>query len=315
MDKSFCAMINTVLFVILQTTMFWNLENFFDCFADSTGYDAVWTPKGERHWTYKRFKKKCSDIAKGILWCAGNCGGLPDVIGFAEVENRFVLKCLLKYTILEKLDYQIVHFDSPDRGGIDVALMYRKSRLKLLQARPVPVTAAHGGDTLRTRDILVADFVSVHDPPDSFTVAVNHHPSKFGGGDSDWRRQAALDALADALPKPSAHRTVVACGDFNDVADAQVYADFCARTGLVSLAAPLARQGLGTIRYEGRWELIDHIYINREASARMKILKIPFLMTRDNTHAGEKPLRTYVGPRYAGGVSDHLPVLLLMGKE
>ncbi len=298
--------------LLLLTTVsifFWNLENFFDWRSDGTGYDAVFTASGERHWTYKRFKKKCADVAKALLWCASQEGGLPDAVGFAELENKFVLQCLLKYTILEKLDYKIVHFESPDRRGIDVGLIYRSGRLRLLAARPVKVAGARGKDTLRTRDILVADFVTTEG--DTLTLAVNHHPSKFGGGDSDWRRRAALASLAGVADSVrAAGGKFIAMGDFNDVPDSPFYARFCDSAGLESLALPLAKAGQGTIRYEGRWELIDHFYVQKGTSAQMKIMKVPFLMTRDNVHAGEKPLRTYTGPRYAGGVSDHLPIML-----
>lgn len=298
-----------LLILVSVSIFFWNLENFFDWRSDGSGYDVAFTASGERHWTYKRFKKKCADVAKALLWCASREGGLPDAVGFAELENKFVLRCLLKYTILEKLDYKIVHFESPDRRGIDVGLIYRSGRLRLLAARPVKVTGVRGGDTLRTRDILVADFVTTEG--DTLTLAVNHHPSKFGGGDSDWRRKAALAALvgiADSVRLAGGR--FIAMGDFNDTTDGPAYAGFCDSTGLENLALPLAKKGLGTIRYEGRWELIDHFYVQKGASAQMKIMKVPFLMTRDNVHAGDKPLRTYSGPRYTGGVSDHLPIVL-----
>lgn len=295
--------------IITVSILFWNLENFFDWRSDGASYDTVFTPSGERHWTYNRFKKKCADVAKALLWCASQEGGLPDVIGFAEIENKVVLKSLLRYTIFEKLDYEVVHFESPDRRGIDVGLLYRESRLRLLAARPVGVRAVRGSDTLKTRDILVADFVSA--TGDTLTVTVNHHPSKFGGGDSAWRRKAALEALAAVADSARAAGSLfIAMGDFNDTPDEAAYRDFSRATGLKNLALPLAARGKGTIRYEGRWELIDHFYVSKTASAEMKIMRVPFLMTRDNVHSGEKPLRTYIGPRYAGGVSDHLPIML-----
>ncbi|MBQ9185414.1 MAG: hypothetical protein IJ151_06040 [Bacteroidales bacterium] len=298
-----------IISIIAIYIFFWNLENFFDWKSDGSSYDTVFTASGQRHWTYRRFKKKCADVAKAILWCASVEDGLPDIIGIAEIENKAVLKYLLMNTILEKLDYETVHFESPDRRGIDVGLLYRKSRLKLLAARPARVWGVKGRDTLRTRDILVADFLLPEG--ERLTVTVNHHPSKFGGGSSDWRREVALGVLsAVADSARQAGSRFVAMGDFNDTPEGEVYKTFCSRSGLRSLALPLFHKGMGTIRYEGRWELIDHFYVDSASSAEMKIMKIPFLMTRDNVHSGEKPLRTYVGPRYAGGVSDHLPIML-----
>lgn len=287
--------------------MFWNLENFFDWRNDSTSVsDAEFSSRGERHWTRKRFYTKCHAIAKSILWAGSQEGGIPDVVGFAEVENAFVLRRLLQETALRKLDYRLLHFDSPDRRGIDVALLYRHSRMKLAAARPCHLYA---GDTIvATRDILVATFRLADDEDIAFLV--NHHPSKYGGARvSDSRRQIAvrrLRALADSLRDASV-RKMVAMGDMNDTPDNPLYKEL--EPALRNLAEPLHRQGEGTIKYDGAWELIDMFFVSPEVEASaMKILRIPFLMTRDAGHAGEKPLRTYSGPRYQGGVSDHCPV-------
>lgn len=278
--------------------MFWNLENFFDWHG------------AERHWTRKRFVSKCDKIAKAILWCADKKGGLPDAIGFAEVENRFVLNCLLRYTILDKLDYGIIHYDSPDRRGIDVALLYRKSSLKKVTARPVAVLDTLSRDTLKTRDILLADFVT--QGGDSLTIAVNHHPSKLGGADGVWRREAAMRTLIESLPATGRARKVIVTGDFNDTPDNPVYARLEQEKGLKNLATKLSAQGKGTIRYNGKWELIDMFFVSGNTAAEMDIMQCPFLMVWDNVHAGYKPLRTYSGPRYMGGVSDHLPIFLVI---
>jgi hypothetical protein len=140
---------------------------------------------------------------------------------------------------------------------------------------------------------------------------VNHHPSKFGGDSTDWRRRAAVRTLCGAVD--SLHRAgwrrIVAVGDFNDTPDQPLYDDI----PLENLALPLARAGEGTLRYDGRWELIDQAYVSADvvrSGCRMRILRLPALMTRDAAHSGEKPLRTYAGPRYLGGVSDHCPILL-----
>lgn len=298
--------------------MFWNLENFFDWRRDSlNGSDSEveFTSFGKRRWTKRRFMAKCNAIAKSIFWIKDSEGAFPDVIGVAEVENRFVLKKLLEDTPLYKMDYKIVHFDSPDPRGIDVALLYRSSRLKLLQAMPFRV----GGGLdppFRTRDILLTKFRK----PDGDSVAflVNHHPSKYGGKTVD-RREVALRRLrevTDSLQRLGL-RNIVAMGDFNDtpenpafgiLTDGQSYP-------LTNLAVILAGKGEGTIRYSGKWEMIDMFFASESLVLsghihEMKVLRLPFLMTRDNAHSGEKPLRTYTGPRYVGGVSDHCPIVV-----
>ena len=288
--------------------MFWNLENFFDYRNDSTSVsDAEFSSRGERHWTRKRFRTKCQAVAKTLLWAAGECGGLPDAMGLAEVENRFVLKRLRDDTILRKLDYRILHFDSPDTRGIDVALLYRSSRLELLQAKACHVYA---GDStiLPTRDILLAHFRQ-GDGRD-LAILVNHHPSKYGGAAvSEPRRKRAVERLrflSDSLQRLGVER-VVALGDFNDTPDAPLYQVL--EPSLQNLSLPLFERGEGTIRFEGEWELIDQIWVSQALqTARMRILRPPFLLVPDKAYTGEKPFRTYSGPRYIGGVSDHCPV-------
>lgn len=283
--------------------MFWNLENYFDWRNDSTSVsDAEFSSRGARRWTRKRFSAKSNAIAKGILWA-----GAPDVIGLAEVENAFVLRRLLSETALRKLDYRIVHFDSPDTRGIDVALLYRSSRLELADARPCHLYAADSS-VLATRDILLAHFRT----PDGADIAflVNHHPSKYGGAEASApRRRIAvrrLRQLADSLLSAGIPR-ILAMGDMNDTPGNPLYRDLAPT--LANLAEPLHRQGRGTIKYEGRWELIDMFFASPSARCGpMRILEIPFLMTQDNGHAGQKPFRTYSGPRYIGGVSDHCPI-------
>ena len=305
--------------------MFWNLENFFDYRNDSTSVsDAEFSSLGERRWTKKRFSAKCNAIAKGILWAGSAEGGLPDVIGFAEVENSFVLKRLLQETALRKLDYQYVHFDSPDSRGIDVALLYRSSRLQLEDARPCHLFQADS--VLATRDILLCRFSGLLG---HFSVLVNHHPSKYGGtAVSEPRRRLAVErlkALADSL-RTLGETRIIATGDFNDTPANPVYKQL--EPTLLPLAEELHRQGKGTIKYDGQWDLIDQFYVSPAclsggaalnqlpgsaagtAAVGMKILYIPFLQTPDAAHGGTKPLRTYSGPRYLGGVSDHCPVWL-----
>ena len=287
-----------------ERVMFWNLENFFDYRNDTTSVsDAEFSSFGERRWTKKRFYAKCNAVAKAILWAGGTMGGLPDVVGFAEVENGFVLRRLLQVTALRKTDYSIVHYDSPDRRGIDVALLYRRSRLTLLDASPCHIYGADSS-VMATRDILMAHFTG---PGGDLAVLVNHHPSKYGGASSEPRREMAvrrLAFLADSLIGAGVTR-VVAMGDFNDTPDAPAYTIL----PMVNLALPFHARGEGTIKYDGKWELIDLYFVSDSLrESRMGILRVPFLLKADGT--GRKPLRTYSGPRYLGGVSDHCPVWL-----
>lgn len=344
------------------SVMFWNLENFFDWRADSLSMsdsDKEFSSFGSRHWTRKKFFMKCEAIAKSIFWAADSEGGLPDIIGVAEVENAFVLKKLKEETSLRKTDYKTVYYDSPDRRGIDVALMYRTSRLSLINGKPIRIVASQGSDTLVTRDILLSVFRLRGG--DTLAVLINHHPSKYGGKSSEWKRQAALMRLrqaADSLQEEGI-KNIVAAGDFNEGPEEEAFGILTGKgtpfysgtyhhetpkrrlaednsyspvddgnnasevavgpyTGVTAgyrRAYPLVdiNDGEGTIRYQGQWEKIDLFFISRPLAGMeyaAKVLRIPFLMERDNTYSGVKPKRTFIGPRYNGGVSDHCPILL-----
>ena len=292
--------------------MFWNLENFFDWTDQGTGEsDAEFSSYGKRHWTRKRFYSKCDAIAKTIFHIGDLYGKLPDVMGFAEIENRGVLEKLCSSTLLRKCGYRIVHFDSSDRRGIDVALLYRTTCYNHLSiSLRAPET---DGKKLQTRDML---HVSLKDlqTDEIYDYIVCHHPSKFGGEESSIpKRLAAMTALKEMCDSLS-NRNLIVMGDFNDVPSAAQF-DMLDNS-LVNKSDSLYAAGRGTIRYEGKWELIDMFLVssNIEGHSVMDIPEVPFLMTRESRHAGEKPLRTYSGPRYLGGVSDHLPVVLYFRK-
>lgn len=296
--------------------MFWNLENFYDYTDAGTGEsDTEFSPDGKRRWTSRRFYDKCRLIAKAIFWVGDWCGRIPDVIGVAEVENRSVLSRLLSSTGLRKHDYKVVHQESGDRRGIDVALMYRSDVFEIVSSSHV--TPFYDGIRMPTRDILCVKLRRKSDGR-VFDYVVNHHPSKFGGSkESDKRREVVMrtlrsvcDSLCEASSSLPGYGGIIAMGDFNDTPDA---AQFSLLDGALENACyELYRKGEGTIRYEGKWDLIDMFWVSPAVAgeSRAEILQIPFLMTRERKHPGEKPLRTYSGPRYLGGVSDHCPIIL-----
>ena len=279
---------------IVFLVMFWNVENFF-------------TDK-------PHFSDKCNGIAKTVMLAGDEFGTLPDIIGLAEVDSRQAVQKLLSRTALRKLDYGIVHYDSPDRRGIDCALLYRRSSFRELYSKPCHITDTLG-HILPTRDILLvileplpaagANKVSGVPPGAGLTgreciaVLVNHHPSKVGRG-SDGRRELAmarLQALKDSLMAEGIRR-IVAVGDFND--------EVTPAPGVT----PAYPEGAGTIRFQGRWEKIDGCPVLEGFEAREHIFAPPHLSTRDTRYPGLKPLRTFSGPRYLGGLSDHYPIIL-----
>jgi hypothetical protein len=236
-------------------------------------------------------------------------------VGFAEVENRKALTGLLRETILRKTDYAIVHFDSPDRRGIDCALLYRPSTLGQVRAEAKHLYDSSGA-VIPTRDILVAVF-------DSIAILVNHHPSKVGsaGGAGRSVAMARMDALCDSLAQAGCRR-ILCVGDFNDDvwrkgADPGVVRPGRAQPGndgpsnapqAPAKSPPAHSSPRGTIKYNGEWEKIDGCFYRGPGVAAETVLRFPFLLEEDRAYGGVKPRRTYSGPRWKGGVSDHLPI-------
>ena len=330
-----CLLFTTFTLRSQPFVFFWNTENWFDTADDPLTADEEFTPRGEKHWTRRRLQRKTSAVAKTIAAAADRYGDFPTVVAFAEVENRRVLYGLLHDTPLEKLDYEIIHRDGPDRRGIDVAMLYRREQFQPLRVESLTVpTDPPTRDILYVKGVMkskagtkTALFVpdSQKNPkraqnrgfscPDTLHLIVVHWPSKMGGAQaSQARREAAAatvkhitDSLRGCFARngPLSERSaIVVTGDFNDTPD---HVDL----DLDNLALPLAAEGRGTLRFRGNWELIDQFHTVSRQPLAMDIFAPDFLLEQDKAYCGRKPKRTWLGPRYNGGVSDHLPIVLL----
>lgn len=311
--------------------MFYNLENMYDPFDDSLKDDNEFLPQGMRGWTWKKFEKKLQHTAKVII----SAGGWrpPEIIGVCELENRFALIQLLKRTPLEPFGYRIVHEDSPDARGIDVALMYRPDRFSELYHRAIPLIFE--GDSVATsRDILYVKGLVPNG--DTLHVFVNHWPSKYGGAAATIpkRKDAALllKSLTDSIARQNPQALIVITGDFNDQpSDESVSVHLGARHGqpdttgyyLYNLMYSLmGKWDVGSHKFREEWSIIDQFIVssallNRETGLRVsekraEIFRAPFLLEDDRNFNGTKPFRTFNGPAYLGGFSDHLPILLYL---
>ena len=281
----------------------WNLENFFDTRDDPATADEAFTPSGEHHWTRRKFEAKRNLIAKTIIASAERFGGrIPSLIGLCEVENAAVLRSLTEDTPLEKLRYRTLHRDSPDPRGIDVALLYDPERVKLLEADFITIRQ------FATREILYAK-VAV---PDTLHIFVNHWPSKYSGAKaSEVRRVAVAQALQrriDSIYAAEPAAAVLLMGDFNDTPDSPSVKSLCEAAGLRNLS-PM--EG-GTIKFKGKWEMIDQMLASPAATALLgpvEVFQPAFILEDDKTFMGRKPRRTHIGPRYNAGASDHLPII------
>lgn len=308
------AMKSFALILLSLTVMFWNVENFFDPFDDPEKEDESFTPTGENRWTWQRFLKKRNAVAKTIISVGDVCESPPALVGLCEVENRMVLRQLItKSPLAEAGEFGFIHRESPDRRGIDVALIYRKDRF-----RPV-LTDSIRTDEFATRDILYVKGILNGSPPfrdgDTLHIFINHWPSKLGGErQTSGRREAVTGRLCrflDSLLAKDSRADILIMGDFNDT-------DPAIEIPGIGRLCPRREDGNGfhppgTLKYKGKWEQIDHFFISSPLTrfdVEETIYAPDFLLEEDKAFLGRKPRRTYVGPRYNGGVSDHLPVIL-----
>ena len=296
--------------ILLLLVMFWNVENYFDTYDNPGTSDEEFTPTGDNRWSWKRFEKKRDDIAKTLLLAADEYGELPGIIGLAEIENSFVLQQLLEETPLARAGYKYIHKDSPDSRGIDVALLYREEKFKPLHTKYIEAS-------FPTRDVLYTKGVA--DGKDTLHIMVNHWPSKRGNESSSGKKREYVSLMVsrtvDSILRSSPDANILLMGDFNDTPDSGPLQNLGQLTNL----AQKAKGAEGTYKYQHDWSIIDQILVSenlvKHAGKRMEIFAPEALLTEDATYMGIKPKRTYSGPRYLGGVSDHLPVLLKIFTE
>lgn len=301
--------------------MFYNVENLFDVSSDSLINDTDFTYDGIRRWTYGRMLDKFRKINRVIL----NAGGWspPVLIGLGEVENSWVLNLMLDETGMRHLGYRVVHYDSPDERGMDVALLYLHDRFDLMASEPLPVD--YGPGERPTRDVLYVK--GVLDGLDTLHVLVNHWTSRYGGSAAtQWKREYTarqVKSFTDSLHGHNPQSLLLVMGDFNEPHRSDLFSKFLGSGKLeddVWLISPALYLPIdaGTIRYQHKWQVFDQIMVSRTffevngpiyiEKPEMRIIDFPFLLERDEKYGGDRPFRTYVGMRYHGGFSDHLPV-------
>ena len=211
--KSFCIEINIYGQTDdNRTLIFYNVENLFDIQDDQKTKDEEFTPAGEKKWSYFKLSKKLDHISRTIMYASD--WEPPLLIGLCEVENNAVLQMLIERDPLNKYDYQIIHYDSPDERGIDVALLYLDDQIKLIDSKPLDIYL-DGSDY--TRDILYAKFLI---KTEVIHVFINHWSSRSGGkSSSDWKRMKSSDKLkhfCDSLLVIDPLSKLLIMGDLND---------------------------------------------------------------------------------------------------
>ncbi len=305
--------------------MFYNTENLFDPEDDSLKNDGEFTPDGVRRWTKRRMYEKINKISKVVL--AVGEWNPPVLIGLCEVENRNVLNKLIYQTALKSFNYRIIHEESPDNRGIDVALLYRKDHFKPLHYNYHHVLFEEGSRP--TRDILVAEGIVFE--KDTLFYIINHWPSRYGGMLPTRPKRAAaartvvhiIDSISEIHPNPR----IIITGDFNDGPDDESIAKVLHATPIddstgrvINLSASWKGQKTGTLKFQNGWNIFDQFIVSQPliqdtTGLHIKnneafIFNADFLSTKDEQFGDIKPYRTYVGFKFQGGFSDHYPVYL-----
>lgn len=306
---------------------FYNLENLFDIKDDSLTRDEEFTPEGAKRWNWFRYQDKVAKHAKTLTAVGG--WEAPALIAVCEIENEYVLKSLTEFSLLKPYRYQIIHQDSPDLRGIDVGLLFRPDKFDVLHFEALPVVFEEA-DSRPTRDILYV-MGSVLGQ-DSLHVFVNHWPSRYGGmmSSEPKRLQAArvLRQKVEEIFAQNPQANIVITGDFNDEPEnkslSQVLAAKHKEEELQAgelfnlMHEKVGREG--SHKFAGEWGILDHFIVSSalmKGSANMQItqdraqiFRAPWLLKPDTRDMGEHPFRTYQGPKYLGGYSDHLPIYL-----
>ena len=309
-----------------MTLMFLNSENLFDPEDDPLKDDDDYTPDGTYHWTRSRYRDKLDAVSKVIV--AADEDQAPALVGLCEVENETVLNDLTAHSALRAAGYRFVMTDSPDRRGIDVALLYRRSFFRLIGHESLRVNLRANGSGA-TRDILhVTGVLENHDTLD---VYVCHWPSRYGGVEQSepLRISAArrLRASADSIISIRRKPYIIIMGDLNEgpddpavreVLNARPFTRSADDNTLVTVTDAL--EG-GSYKYDGEWDKYDQFILSGSFTNGLgctellgvEYMALPFLLTDDDSFGGVKPFRTYNGRRYQGGYSDHLPVKIVVG--
>ena len=315
----------------------YNVENLFHPKHDSVMTDSLWvekddwawTPQGEERWSYTRYTRKVENIAR-VLTNIGEWDGV-DIAGLQEVENAACLRKLC-FT-LRRGEYGFVHYESPDPRGIDVALLYKKSRVDTLNSKPLPgevlrtatgspieqsSSPAQGRESreekLVTRDIL---YVCARvDKKDTLHLFVCHLPSQRGGAaESEWKREAVKKVLQGAIDSvytlhPEAK--IIVMGDMNAPLGPPIKGGRKGELRGVSYREPINGKETGTHKYHGRWSCLDQFYTSPalDSLSTVRIYDAEWVQEPDDKYPGLRPKRTFNGLRYQDGYSDHLPIVL-----
>lgn len=327
---------------------FYNLENLFDIYDDPAHNDEQFLPEGSNHWTQVKYEKKLKNMAHVIAEMAKANGRYHTILGISEIENRLVIEDLVSQPEIADANFQIVHFDGPDRRGVDVALLYKPENFKPLECRSIPFTFDADSevdftldqaakDRFRTRDILM---VRGTIDGEMFAFFVCHLPSRVGGKGGDLRSRGGEILWRESvkLMRKYPRIKIVTMGDMNDDPFDESMAVFhhgkekpedVSPTDFFNPYYSMIKDGYGSLAYQGTWCLYDQELVNysllNAAPKSLKLQKIgkkgyyghifhrPFMTVQNGQYKGT-PFRTFRSGSFIGGYSDHYPTFIVIGK-
>lgn len=313
---------------------FYNFENLFDTINDPLTNDDDFTPDGKLKYTPAVYLDKLDKLSSVVMKIGKELS--PDgvaVLGVCEIENRSVLEDFARHKNISNRNYQIVHYDSPDSRGIDVALLYNPKYFTPVYSEALPVELPRDdGGTYFTRDVLYVYGMLDNEPVHFF---VNHWPSRRGGAASSPKREFAASvakAKIDSITTFDPNAKIILMGDLNDdptnasvrkVLNANGDKTKVKQGGLFNPFYNMYKKGIGTLAYNDAWNLFDQIIVSSafidETTPgykfhQAKIFNEPHMYQKDGRYKGY-PFRSYSFGEYIGGYSDHFPTYIYLLKE
>ncbi|MBN2765426.1 MAG: endonuclease/exonuclease/phosphatase family protein [Paludibacteraceae bacterium] len=318
--------------VTVNAIAFYNLENLFDTIDNENVNDAEFLPNGANKWGTMKYNSKLQRMAYAISQIAIDQTPVgAAILGVSEIENRLVLEDLVKQPEIKNRSYQIVHYDGPDRRGVDVGLLYNPRYFTVTNSKSYRLYT--DDPEFLTRDQLM---VSGYLQDEKIHIIVNHWPSRYGGEMRSRPKRNAAAALTrsivDSLHKTEPKARIIVMGDLNDDPTNESCATILGAKKELSEVNPgdlynvlwkTFDTGIGSLSYNNQWNLFDQIILSHQLSKggkgnlrlwKSEVFYRNFLIQQEGRYKGT-PLRTHAGGVWLNGYSDHLPTIVYLIKE
>ncbi len=327
---------------------FYNLENLFDIYHDEGKNDYEYLPDGANQWTEVKYRKKLHNMAEVIRAMKDDNKVYHTILGVSEIENRNVLEDLVIQPEIADANYQIVHYDGPDRRGVDCALLYRPDQFTLLGSRSIPFNFESSSikfnlDSLEQIDFRTRDILEVRGTIDGemFAFYVTHLPSRIGGKSGDLRSRGAeiIHENAMKLMREYPGIKIAVMGDMNDnPTDISMVTYLHGKETIEEVGEEdffdpflsMIKAGFGSLAYQGVWSIFDIIMVNRNLVNPEKgtfginpivkkkfygrVFQKPFMTQQEGQYKGT-PKRTSSNGAFINGYSDHYPTYIVISKK